>query len=248
MEKKMDLASKVLQQIEQKKMKPKSKSVFLVHRAAIFASFVGAILLGAYTFSLLFFTLRSEAGQFQRGMGYMHVASDRLPILLILTSIVTIALGYYLFRKTRRGYRARSIWLILALVASIVAGGFIFEKTNAVFVGHRFMMMHCSPYRQSMERYREQMWYQPADGRLIGKIMQTDWDRFVLKSRDGREWIVDDVDAHWRNIQQRHAGDSIKVIGSLRPDSSFDADYILPWKGNLPGHRGIGSAPKFYVP
>lgn len=244
----MDLASKVMQEIEQKRIKPKSKSVFLTRRIAIFASFVGAILLGAYTFSLLFFTLRSEAGQFQRGVGYMHVAADRLPVLLILTSMVTIVLGYYLFRKTRRGYRAHSIWLILALVASIVVGGFIFEKTNAVFVGHRFMMMHVSPYRQSMERYREQVWYKPSDGRLIGKIIQTDWDHFMLKSRNGRTWIVDDVDAHWRNIQQRHAGDSIKVIGTLRQDSSFDADYILPWRGNSPRHRGMGSAPKFQVP
>lgn len=239
----MDLASKVLQQIELNKVRPKSKAVVIAQRILVVAGFLFVLLLGSYSFSLLFFAMRSELGPFQRGIGYMHVAVDRLPMLLALTVLLTLAIGYFLFRKTKRGYRARSLWLMVALVVAILAGGFVFDRSNAVFYGHRWMMKHVGAYRHSMQSYREQVWNNPDKGRLIGKIISTDWDRFELKTPDGKVWTVDDVDARWMNMQMRYSGDSIKIIGTKRQDSSFDADYILPWRGSSPRHRGKGSAP-----
>lgn len=244
----MDLASKVLQEIQEKQIKPKSKGLFWLEHFTVILGFVVVVLLGAYTLSLFLFTLRVESGEFQRGMGYLSVAAEKLPMLLIFTVIITIVLGFGLFRKTRKGYRTRSIWLLLGLLIAVGVGGFVLDRSGAVFLAHRFLMQSAPAYRGAMEQYREKVWSQPEKGRISGVVEQVDWDHFILKDKQGHLWTVDDVDAHWREVLKREAGIQIKVLGHMNADSSFDATHVLPWRNGLPGKGYRQGTPSIPVP
>lgn len=239
----MDLAAKILKEIEVQQIRPLSKSLFVLRRVLIVVALVLTILLGAFTISLALFAIRSESMEMQRGIGFLSVAADRLPLLLSISGILFSVMGVLIYRKTRHGYRARAHRIVAAILLTTVLGGLFFYETNAVFQGHRFLMQHVPRYQSAMHHYRANLWNQPQQGRIAGVIVSTEWDFFLLKDFQGREWEVDDVDAHWRIRQMREAGDSVKVMGVLREDSAFDAHHVIPWRGGSPMYRNFRRSP-----
>jgi uncharacterized membrane protein len=237
----MDNVEKLLERINKEGIKPTPKWVFTLRKGMIWGAFGLSILFGAVAFSVILYAIQQSdfAISNQLGRSGLAMVLAIMPIVWLLGILVFTGLSIYSIKNSKRGYKLEWLKVLnLTLLASIVLGTLLFlwggaQNLEETF-GHQF-----KGYESIKERKIE-MWNQPDEGYLAGKITFSAGDELRLESYSGQEWKIKYEQAFIAPILQLVKDEEVKIIGSIAENGIFQAEEIRPWGGRPGMKKGEG--------
>ena len=187
------LKANVMERIVCGDVTPCPKYQFLLKNGAfVLAAFI-AVLLGAVAVAVSIFTT------FNAGWEYYEMTHENaltfavavLPYVWILVLGITLMLGYYNLRHTKRGYRYSMPVVMVSLVGTSVIGGVLLHHFQVGYmVDMETERMMSGQYRSALS-WQQDMWHAPDKGRLFGVVASTSENSFTLLDINGTAWEID---------------------------------------------------------
>jgi len=238
---KLNLSEKILEKIEDKKIKPVAKWEFLVKEYAIWFGFIFSIILGvlAVSLSLLILSVSNlDLVQYMPGStSSFYLSHIPFPLLWFLIFIIFILLAEFSFKHTKRAYK---FTLIQIIVVNLIATLFLGFAVNAMGISRkldRVAVDNLPMYETFGMRRQIEFWTQSEKGFLAGEVQSIQaTNKFKLEDLHGQNWdIVLVQDLGEQPVLKR--GDLVKLLGEVENESVFKANHLRLWEANLRGHH-----------
>lgn len=235
-----NLSKSIIGKIKKEKVKPTPKWVFLFKHSVVWGLFTVSVLLGSIAVSIIFFQYRDATGDLygKIGCGVSEFILLALPYFWIVLMIAFLALAYYHFRHTQKGYRYNVFAIIgLSLFISIVLGSVLHAIGFSEKLENLFQEI---PHYEKLHFGKRMLWQKPNAGRLAGAIIQIEDDKvLILQDFNKNVWWVETENAQKHPAVILEKGERIRSIGERLEDGYFRADIIAPWRKRLIPPMGI---------
>ncbi|RJQ33574.1 hypothetical protein C4566_03450 [Candidatus Parcubacteria bacterium] len=220
-----NISQEVLEKI--KGSKPKPKWEFLLKDYLIwFLGFI-SLALGALSFSTILYMFFHNDWDV-----YVHINNNiftfiflTLPYFWLIFLALFISVAQYNIRHTKEGYKFELHKIVIASIAiSIILGSLLYN----IGVGQAIDNVIATrvPFYHKFINQRRQIWLQTDKGLLAGVVVAQDGDNFIIKSIDGRDWLV--LTENARMPFKPQDGEPVRCIGETLGDGIFGAKEILP--------------------
>lgn len=231
---KKETSKKIMETIKKEKIKPKEKWFFILKKIGFWLVLTVVVLLGAVFLSLAILSFSDYDLELFRALQvghYVRLLVFTAPYLWMLLLVGSILLSYFVFRKTKTGYRY-SILLVAMVILLIV---------SALGVG-----AHVSKMNDRMERAisegvpplgrlappREQKFFRPEEGIISGRVIEKDDNKFKLQSPREDVWNVSyDNETIYKQEDLEVGGHVIVVVGEEIGEKEFMAKKIKRLRG-----------------
>lgn len=177
---------KILEKIKQAHIKPKPRWEFLLKNCVIWALFIISILIGSLSFGIMIFMFKNNCLQhFINTSGVFQKFLIGLPYFWLLILIAFIAIAFYNFKHTNKGYRHNPLFIVSAgILLSIIIGSIVYaiggsEKLEDIF--YRKM-----PFYQKMMKFQGRMLFDPQKGRVPGIVIEINKDYIKIQDFMGK--------------------------------------------------------------
>ena len=203
---------------------------FLFRNCAFWAFFVVSVVLGSLSFGVIEHIV--SGGDFSvldHLKGSLFTSTFMLlPAFWVLFLFLFAIVAYYNWKHTKIGYRFKRRWIFLgSLVLSFLFGSIFY----AMGFGQKIdlLMVKALPfYNKSKHDGRIELWQQPEEGLLIGKIVDTSADQssFVVEDGTGMQWnigaqVKNKTKTEIQNIEKK--GEIVKIVGVKSDKNNFVA-------------------------
>lgn len=229
-----DISTKVMRQVEERKLAPKARWRFLLKDWVFWLAYAATLILGslATAAAIFIWTDFDWSAMPLLHRSWLEGALTALPYFWLAAFVVLAALAYLNFRHTERGYRLRAPLLVLAnVVFSLLLGAAFYFAGLGQIMDRNFAGR--VPFYRGAEAERQTFWSRPEQGLLSGEIIVAETnDTIRLRDWDGKTWTIRVSSALWRPMAGHGVGDRIKIIGRIEDGDVFEADEIRPWQGN----------------
>jgi hypothetical protein len=230
----------ILHTIEQNRIEPRPRWVFLMRQAALLGGFILSVLVGGLSVSVILLSLADLDWDAPRMMG-AHPGPflvAYLPYVWVALLIVFGIVAYYEMRNTKSGYRYRAATILAAsFLASLAVGGILHGFGMGQIAERRFADV--IPQYRGLDARKMNLWMRPGDGMLAGTMVSgSATTTFVLEDFAGIRWTVSAIGA----TQYGTIGTGrVRVIGSVVRPGEFRATEIFPWTrhGMMRDDRGF---------
>ncbi|MFA5165807.1 MAG: hypothetical protein WC449_00695 [Candidatus Paceibacterota bacterium] len=228
----MVLSDDILKKIEEGKIKPAPRWMFLLKGWVYWAVFALCVIVGSISASFIFYELAGgDLAALAFSVQYLPTLAQLLPFAWIVSLLLFAFVAYYQFRHVGRGYRYPPILVILL---SLFLSGIFGYALNELNFTHQVEMLakNILPIYRTCVNRQQEVWNRPEKGFLAGRIErlypQADFD---LLDPNGRQWHVIGSHAKWRHNDEGNpmqAGAQVKILGRI-VGVNFEADQIVPW-------------------
>ncbi len=225
-----DLKKKIINKIQEEKLKPKNKWRFQLREFLIWFCFGALIALTALFFSGVIFNisqidwgLRSRLGFSRPGFFLIN-----MPYLWLIAVISLVVLAYYFFRHTDKGYRYTLPLILVAVFLLSILFGFLMHYSIRTGKFLEDSAVRHSPfYKKTSQRM---MWLNPEKGLIVGEVVSSyKNDLFKLEDLRGKVWEVNCGNCLILAPFDLREGVKIKIIGKILEDEKFKAEEIQPF-------------------
>ncbi len=231
-------SDKILKNIDEKQIKPKSKWVYLSKDYMLWIFLAVLLFLSALAVSTILFILTTQDWDVYDYLDRSFLAHVfiSIPHFWVLIFILLVLIIYYEFIHTKYGYRyAISRIFLSTLVAGFILGA-IFFFCGANSGVHDFLSRNV-PFYDKLIYYKEDIWDNPERGLLGGEVIaMQDKNNFTLKDFQGNIWQIVGDNIAWSDNVVPQKGVKIKIIGSLQSGNNFYGKIIRCWR--IPLERG----------
>lgn len=228
------LIQDTLQKIKAKNITPVARWKYVVKKYSFWCAFLAVVILGAVSFSVALYSLSQLDWDLYR---FVHqnpfiYALSLLPYFWLILIGAFLFLAFFDLRKTEDGYRFSWLKMSFLSIGSIVLLGFVFSLTSLAGNLNSLLIKDVPYYGQHMLMTKESQWMQPDKGFLAGSIHSVSKNDISLKDLHQKEWIVSiDQNTFIRPSVNISPGQMIKIIGTKKGGSNFQAKEIRPWAG-----------------
>lgn len=232
-----DLASKVLERIEEEQVAPRPAWQFTWKNRLYWFLFALLVIMASCSLSALLFSLANA------GWEFASVTNDTfadffwsvLPSVWIVAAIVVLFLAYENFRQTKHGYRLSFLTAAgFGVLGVFVAGLALYAAGFGQVVDEQFGGR--LPFYESTFSRQQSMWTKPDRGLLAGEIVDVDSSNmsFRIKTFDGQVWELSSVDLSPHSRDLLMSKNIVRVVGII---DSVDANgkpvfkpcFVFPW-------------------
>lgn len=228
----MVLSDDILKKIEEEKIKPAPRWMFLLKDWVYWASFVLSVLLGSIGASFIFYEMAGgDLQAFIMSANYLPTLVGILPLAWLVIFIFFSFVAYYQFKHVGQGYKYSPLVVIIFSLFLSALLGFAISETGTTQRFEGFAKRALPMYHTCVKRQQE-AWNHPEEGLLGGRIErlypQADFD---LVDPRGRLWHVFGSNARWHHNNAgnpMHQGALVKIVGRL-VEGGFEAEEIVPW-------------------
>lgn len=227
-----DKANEILKKIEEKKIKPKSKWVFLIKDYLIWVLCGLTVLIGALAMGVIIFIINDNDWDIH---GYLRKSFLTYVLILIPYFWIFVLglfslLAYLNYKHTRKGYLLNHhIIIFISVFAVLVLGWTLFASGISERMDKTFAQK--IPYYKNTEMHKINFWSNPEKGLIAGKIIRIeDGYNFYLIDFGNNEWSVVGTEANLKKGINMKVGERVKVIGEMDERGNvFYAQEIRPW-------------------
>jgi len=222
----LKISQKILAKIKLEKIAPRARWIFLAKNFGIWMLAIFAIIFtGIFLGNLAADLISAEWEIFERFPGGpVHFLSETIPIFWFVGLIATFIFAFFLFRKTKRGYRFGALALTGILLISSFVGGVSLLSTPFPGKIRELRFEKFPPPFNSAD------WMNPEDGFLFGEIIEVGVTVLILDSVDESIWNVDIAKAKIAPPVRLKIGERVRVIGSKLGENNFTAEFVQPDK------------------
>ncbi len=218
-----DLANSVLEKIHQNKIHPITRKYFAIREVCLWIPGIFVTLLGGFAFGgIIFNSLHSS-------MSYREFIEPQplpflireLPVIWIIAFLLFSLVIIKAFRQTKSGYKySAPVILGVSVLASFVVGIVLVQVDEH----------YENPLLRFPTEYTQRsIWFNPADGRLVGMISRTGDEHFVLTDSNQKVWNLNMTEIP--NISEFVLMDpSVRLIGKTQDEDTFLVCIVLPGK------------------
>lgn len=242
----MSIEDKILQKIKDEKLRPTSLWYFLLKDYSLWGLVFLSIVLAGMSVAPILFTLSNLE------LGYLKHISDNIffffltiiPYPWIILCIITTYFADIAWKKTKGGYKFKgsfvfSVSVLLSLLLGIVLNIFHLGKILDEGVEARGY-----GYYKGVEARKQENWFNPENGRLIGRVKEIQLNEFVIvntKNNFEEDVLYDETVPGYENVVMDN---SIRVIGYKADDAGFTACAIFPDNFMPPRVQGTSTKEK----
>lgn len=238
-----DISKNTLEKIKKKNVRPIPKHYFLLKRSVLWSLFGLSILLGSIASGIAVFMLTHFEWDLYHHLGHSLIGFVLLvfPYFWLIFLLGFSIFAYIFFRRTDRGYRHKTFWIVLQSIIFSIIGGTILTTTG---LPERLetSFQENIPFYRGLEDHKRKVWMSPGQGLLAGKIFSVSSQESIqLEDLKGMIWNVHIGNAKWRGRLSPSENLKIKIIGHMKGDGQFVANEIRPWKGKKQQRRMRGN-------
>jgi len=223
-------SEEIIGKIKCNKIAPVSRWHFLLKSYVFWTLFVVSVLLGSLSFGVIMHVINSGDFDIVNHLkGNIFTSTVMLlPYFWLLFLLMFVGVAYANWKSTRLGYRFKRRWIVLGSVALSVFLGNIFYVLGMAKEVDNLMTKALPLYNQSKHAALSELWFQPENGLLTGKIVEVDeaTEKLVVLDETGKKWSVDDKDIQWENMELEKKGKIVKMIGEKDGENNFKAKEI----------------------
>ena len=235
------ISQKILATIKEKHIKPKPKWEFLLKSYLIWTLFGFCLVVGALSASVVIYLLVNNDWDLYRyaSGSFFEFFFITLPYFWLFIFVLFIAVAYYNFKHTKKGYLTSLGKVIgICLFLSFLLGGLIYAAGFGKMLDNA-LSENFSYYNDFLE-HRRQIWNQPGKGMLAGTIIKIESERFNLLDLIGEERCVDCLNKHICNLAEINIGKNVKVLGESVESECFKGRLLRVWREGMPD---LGNCP-----
>jgi len=229
----MNLSKKILEKIEKEKIIPKPRYSFLVKNYLVWAGAGLAIFLGLQSVAIIIYLIKSQDWDIYNSVsnkGEFLILS--IPYFWVISLVLFIFITYYNVKHTKSGYKYKFSTILLGyFILTLVLGAGAYTAGLGENLENIFTKK--IPFYEKMMHHRFKMWENPQDGRLIGKIVDVQGNKLIIKDFNRKKWIVDTSSTTLPNFIEFRKNMMIKMFGKELKKGEFKAIMIRP---DLPKH------------
>lgn len=235
-----NFSAKVLEEIDKRKIDQVPRWHFVVKNMLFWGGFGIALILGSFSFAVVFFALFSADFDLFTHLPFSRLSFflQSLPFFWLGFLGIFLGLSILFFRITKKGYQIELSKLFgLLLGLSIVFGGIL----NLFGGGELFERIFTTPFQgiyHPVEERRMERWAKPEDGFLGGEIQERGENTLFLIDPNGKEWEVDITRADFFPDKSVLDQKMVRIIGKVQEPGKFWGEKVLPW-----GRPGEGRIP-----
>lgn len=229
----MNKAKKILQNIRDRKIKPRSRWIFLLKNYLIWLIFGVAIFVGAIATSVIIFSLTNNDWDLYKILdkSLISYVVMSFPYIWVIILIIFSLLSFLNYKYTKTGYRIEPIKIIsMNVFLSVFLGSILFVGGFGEFIDYK--LSKDIPYYEKMMAQRQLIWDNPENGLLAGEIINIASEKdFYIRSLSGKKWHIIGNSILWKRHASNNEGTKIKIIGRILGNDVFVAQEIRPWTG-----------------
>lgn len=232
----MQNANKILDRIKKEHITPTPRWFFSLKNAAMWLSFLIAVVFGALAFSIILLAVQQTDFTITSHLSHtkLELFLGLLPIIWLTLLLIFLGISMFSIRNSWRGYKFSILRLVtICTFMSISLGTLFFIAGGSQRLENAFAL-NVFTY-ESIEERKIQVWSNPVDGYLSGEIIRVNDQTFILEDFNKTQWEVTYTEALLAPIIILEPTEKIKIIGKMRGAKTFSAEEIRPWGG--PGSR-----------
>lgn len=229
------IQDRVFGMIDEQKVEPRSKYVFLAQNSSIWAVWVLTVVLGALATAVMIFTSTYRYYDIYEAMNdnFITFFFEALPVLWFVTFVGLMFVAVRGLRATKRGYRLSPTIVGTSSVGLSILFGFVCSALGFGFAIDKTLGEYAPMYYSQAEREMN-MWQQPDQGRLIGNTTVRPTraqSQATFVDSLGTAWVMDIRELRPQDRQLLGSQGQVRVLGKeLEGDSSlFHACGVFPW-------------------
>lgn len=218
-----DLAGSVLEVIHKKNIHPITRKYFVAREVflwipGIFVTLLGGFALGGIIFNSLHSSLSYK--EFIEPAPLSFIIKE-LPVIWIIAFLLFSLIIIKAFRQTKSGYKYSAPVILGVSVVASFAVGLILVQADEHYENRLL--------RFPTEYAQRSIWFNPADGRLIGVINKTPDGSFVLTDINQKIWSLNTSEVP--NLSEFMLMDpAVRLIGKTQNNDTFLVCIVLPGK------------------
>lgn len=218
MKKEKNASKKTLEIINKKQIKPIPAWEFTIKNWLIWLACFFSIFVGALAFSVSIYMTQSN------DWDLYYFPYFWLGIIIILTTT-----SYISYRKTKKGYKLEFLKLLGIVLGLSLVIGLTFSAFN---IGQKIdtLLANDIPIYRQIAPMKYQIWIQPEQGMLAGKIISVNDNYLEIIDFNGKRWQI--KIGPQTTIKMRVSlinGTEIKILGKKIDEPTFTAEEIRPW-------------------
>lgn len=220
------LEDKILEKIEEKKIKPKSRFSFLIKEYAIWSVFALAIIVGSVAVSVCIFAIKNNDWDIYKyaNDNLLAFILSTMPYFWIVLLLIFVFFGYINFKHTKRGYRYKFNLIILSSILISILFGFVLYKFGFGEIIDKTFSKNVPVYKNLFcENLR--VWHNPENGILVAEITGISSKNITVKDINNISWTVN-YNTSLIGKELLVVGNKVKILGEIRENNIFFANEI----------------------
>jgi len=225
------LSKDILGKIKKGQIDLKPKWYFRLLRGAIWSAVIFVIIFAALSSAIVIRNLLATDWELARSISDSSIKSilALLPFIWITVIILLILAGDKLFRQTKRGYKYRTMSIILASVIVSLALGTGLFAADADQPFENAIRENFKPY-QAWEMKKRQRLVRPNHGAIAGEVQEIKEGKIRIRDFQNREWTVETNKTRYHNERIPEVGDKVGIMGKKVDEESFKAERVKSWQ------------------
>lgn len=235
---KKDTAKKIIDQIKEEKIIPDPKWKVNLKSYVFWGLLIFIVLLSAAFFSLALLSVVDFDLELMRQLKlkrYIVLLMMSAPYIWLAMLVLTVVLGFFVFRKTKKGYRYSVLFVasLIFLSVSVLGVGahvaHVNKKIDEAFArGPKGLHKLVPP--------GEERFFMPEEGIIAGEIVEKKEGSIIVKTFMDEEWeIFYDEKTKLKKKDLIEKKKVIIALGEKIGEKQFKAEKIKPMRG--PGKR-----------
>ncbi|MDX9913565.1 MAG: hypothetical protein RBS77_03230 [Candidatus Moranbacteria bacterium] len=225
-------ADAILKKIEKKKIKPKSKWVFLAKDCLVWGLCGLTTLVGAIAMGVIIFIVNDNDWDIYRQLekSFFAYFFILMPYFWIIILGIFSFIAYFNYTHTRKGYLLNPYVVIAGSVAvSVILGWALFATGTSEKIDKFFAQKF--PYYMNTDMHKMNFWSNPERGLVAGEVIEIkDASNFSLEDFNNKKWKIVGENIIWKDGAELRVGERIKIIGKIKGQANaFRAQEVRPW-------------------
>ena len=226
-------AWRVLERIDKEVIIPTPRWQFSLSEWAIWVLWAGTVFFGAVALAVTAYVTMSATYALYEATheNFVTFLVESMPYVWLLLFLLLTYLAVFEVKKTKRGYRYNTFFILGSSLAGTLFGAIFFHSLGMGYLVDKTLGQQLSMY-MSMEKMEQKMWQMPQAGRLIGQVespqSRGEGDVINFKDGEGILWRLSDNELNERERTLLLSGALVRMLGTTTSEFSFHACGVFP--------------------
>lgn len=225
------MTQSVLRRIEEDSLQPRSKLSFQFTEYSVWSLWVASVLVGAVAFAVIEMVWQYRNQDFFEATheSLFEFVLEMLPYLWAVLFLVMVGLAYLNFKRTKKGYKYPFFHIVISCLVFSILGGVLLQWVGLGALVDQSLGKYIPMYL-SQEETELKMWQKPTEGRLVGRLIDSQAGQvFLFKDAADFVWRLEVSELQEFDMKELLSQQRVRVLGMIDGAETFHVCGVFPW-------------------